>query len=462
MNASVDVAVVGGGIAGLAAAYELHRRGLQVRVLESAPRPGGVILTERFDGWVVDAGPDSLLVQKPAAVALCRELGIADRLVSTLLPRTAFVMRDGRLHPIVEGSFLGFPVRFGALAQSSLFTWGGKLRMACEVVVPRGAPAEDESIAAFVRRRFGGEAVDYLAEPLLAGIHAGDVERLSMRALFPRLLEAERQAGSVIRAFRALHVKPAPQGAFVSLPGGIGELVDALVGALPRGTIMVSSRVGEVARTGTFVIDSDAGRVDASALILSVPAYVSANLLRGIDTGLAGLCDGVAYASTATVAFGYRREQVRHPLAGTGYVVPRVERHPLLAATWVTSKWPRRAPEGHVLLRAFLGGGRDPHRLDRGDDELVATARQALEDTLDIDGDPVFARLFRWTRQSPQYEVGHLERVAAIEQRTASIPGLFLAGSGFRAIGIPDCIADGRGTAARAAAYVATRSTKTI
>ena len=459
---SVDVAIAGGGIAGLAAAYELHRRGLQVRVLEAGPRPGGVIVTERFDGWVVDGGPDSLLVQKPAAVALCRELGIADRLVPTLQPRTAYVMRDDVLHPIVEGSFLGFPVRFSALARSSLFSWGAKLRMAAEGVVPRGAHDEDESIAAFVRRRFGEEAADYLAEPLLAGIHAGDVERLSMRALFPRLLEAERQAGSVMRAFRALHVRPSPQGAFVSLPGGVGELVDALVAALPPGTIVTSARVTELARAGTFVVESDGGAVEAGAVILCVPAYAAANLLRRFDNTLAGLCDGVPYASTATVAFGYRRDQVRHPLNGTGFVVPRVERNPLLAATWVTSKWPGRAPEGHVLLRGFLGGGRDPHRLDRTDDELIETAREALEETLDIDGEPIFSRLYRWTRQSPQYEVGHQQRVAAIEQRLPSIPGLFLAGSGFRAIGIPDCIADARETASRAATYVATKSTKTV
>ena len=450
----LDVAVIGGGISGLAAGYELQRRGLQVRVLEAGTRPGGVIVTERRDGWILDGGPDSMLVQKPAAVALCRELGIADRLVSTLHPRTAYVMREGWLHPIVEGSFLGFPVRVSALARSSLFTAGGKLRMACEPFIPRAHGDEDESIASFVRRRFGEEAVDYLAEPLLAGIHAGDVDRLSMRALFPRLVDAERQAGSVIRSFRALRITPSPQGAFVSLPGGIGELVDALSGALRTGTLALSARVTELRRAGEYVIESPAGPLHARAVILSVPAYAAAKLLRGFDTTVAGLCDGVPYASTATVAFGYTRDQVPHPMRGSGYVVPRVERTPLLAATWVTSKWPGRAPEGHVLLRAFLGGGRDPHRLERPDDELIATARAELAETMAITGEPVFSQLFRWTRQSPQYEVGHLARVAAIERRVASIPGLFLAGSGFRAIGIPDCIADGRDTAARAAAFV--------
>ncbi|MBI4265090.1 MAG: protoporphyrinogen oxidase [Acidobacteria bacterium] len=457
----LDVAVVGGGIAGLAAAYELHRRGLRFRVLEAAPRLGGVIVTERFDGWVIDGGPDALLVQKPAAVALCRELGIGDRLVPTLQPRTAYVMRDGALHQIVEGSFLGLPVRVSALARSSLLTWRGRLRMACEVVVPRRAPADDESIAAFVRRRFGNEAVDYLAEPLLAGIHAGDVERLSMRALFPRLLEAERRSGSVIRAFRALQTPPSPQGAFVSLPGGIGELVEAIANVLPRDSVWTSARVGELRRAAIYAIESDAGAVRARAVILGVPAYVAAHLLRGVDTTLAELCGAGAYASTATVAFGYRRAQVRHSLNGSGFVVPRVERSPLLAATWVTSKWPDRAPEGHVLLRAFLGGGRDPHRLDRGDQELVDAAREALEKALAIEGAPLFARLFRWTRQSPQYDVGHLQRLDGIERRASAIPGLFLTGSGFRAIGIPDCIADGRETAARAATYLATNSTKT-
>jgi protoporphyrinogen/coproporphyrinogen III oxidase len=449
-----DVVVIGAGIAGLAAAYELGRRDIRVRLLEAAPRVGGVILTERFDGWVVDAGPDSLLVQKPAGVALCRELGIADRLMSTLEPRTAYVLRDGHLHEIPEGSFLGFPIRASALVKSSLFTWAGKLRMAAEMVVPRGPDGDDESIAAFVRRRFGAEAAEYLAEPLLAGIHAGDAERLSVRALFPRLVHAEQQTGSVIRSFRALRMKPSPQGAFVSLPGGIGELVDTLVTVLRPGTIACSARATHLRREATYVVESAAGTFRARAVVLAVPAYAAASLLRGLDTTLAGLCDSVPYASTATVAFGYRREQIRHPMRGSGFVVPRVEPSPLLAATWVSSKWPGRAPRDCALLRAFLGGGRDPVRLDQSDDELTTIARRALEDALDINGEPLFGRLFRWSRHTPQYEVGHLERLAAIEQRVRSIPGMFLTGSGFRAAGIPDCIADAREVAAAAAQHI--------
>jgi oxygen-dependent protoporphyrinogen oxidase len=468
VTAAVDVAIVGGGIAGLAAAWELQRRGVAVCLLEAAARLGGVILTERFDGWTIDAGPDSILVQKPAAVSLCRELGIADRLHPTLTPRTAYVLREGHLHPLLPGSALGFPIRLAPLATSQLFSPAGKLRMALEAVVPKrpgaaapsGEPAaaagSDESLASFVRRRFGREAVDYLAEPLLAGIHAGDVDRLSARALFPRLLDVEQTHGSVIRGFRALRVEPSEQGAFVSLPGGIAELVETLAAALKPGVVRLNARALELRRANGFAIETSDGIVQARATILAVPAYAASALLRAVDMTLAGLCDTIPYASTATVAFGYRREQVDHPLQGSGFVVPRIERSPLLAATWVTSKWPGRAPDGHVLLRGFLGGGRDPHRLDRSDEELRGSAREELEDLLRISGDPVFEpRVYRWTRQSPQYEVGHLDRVAAIERQLSAVPGLFIAGSGLRAIGIPDCVQDGRAQAARAAEFVA-------
>ena len=449
-----DVLIVGAGIAGLAAAYELQKRGLTVRVLEASDRPGGVISTERFDGWVIDAGPDSLLVQKPAAVALCRELGIAGRLVSTLPPRTAYILRDGRLHPIAEGSFLGFPISLRALAASSLFSLAGRVRMALEMAVPRREGDDDESVASFVQRRFGEEAADYIADPLLAGIHAGDAARLSMRALFPRLVDAERQSGSVVRAFRALRVKSSPQGAFVSLPGGVFELIEALTAALTPGTVVFNARATDLRRDHGFTIDTSAGQLQGRALLLAVPAYVAGGLLRSFDTTLAGLCERVPYASTATVAFGYRRDQVAHPLRGTGFVVPRIEHKALLAATWVTSKWPGRAPDGHVLIRGFLGGGRDPQRLERSDAELMETARDELAELLGIAGAPLLTRLYRWARQSPQYEVGHQQRLASIEARLSALPGVFVTGSGFRAIGIPDCIADGREVAARAAEFV--------
>ena len=415
-SAILDAAIVGGGISGLAAAYELQRRGLHVRVLEASARAGGVITTERFDGWVIDGGPDSILVSKPAAVALCRELGIDNRLVSTLTPRTAYILRDDRLHRIAEGSFLGFPLDAKSLARASVFTIGGRLRMAAELFIPRRGGEEDESVGTFVRRRFGEEAVDYLDEPLLAGIHAGDVDRLSTLSLFPRLLEAERQSGSVLRAFRAMRARPSAQGAFVSFPGGAAEIVEALLAALAPETVCLSTRVTDIHRHAEYRLETGSETIQACAVILAVPAYVAGSLLRVFDTTIAAMCEGIPYASTATVALGYRREQVTHPMEGSGFVVPRVERSPLLAATWVTSKWPHRAPDGHVLLRGFLGGGRDPRRLDAEDEDLVSLVVDELTELLGITGTPLFTRLFRWTKQSPQYEVGHLQRVAIIEQ----------------------------------------------
>jgi protoporphyrinogen/coproporphyrinogen III oxidase len=450
---SADVVVIGGGIAGLAAAYDLSAAGRTVRVLDGGHTPGGVMQTERMDGWVVDRGPDSFLVQKPAALTLCTDLGLEPRLISTLEPRTAYVLRDGRLHPLPEGSFLGFPVSLRGLAMSPLFTPLGKARMALEALVPPRTlePDEDESIAEFVARRFGREAVDYLAEPLLAGIHAGDVDRLSVRLLFPRLVDTENQHGSLLRAFRALKPKPSARGAFVSLAGGVGELVDALVARLPPGSVVPGCRATSVERDPAgYVLATGAGPFTARAVLLAVPSYEAATLLRGLDAPLAALCDGVDYASTATVALGYRAEQVAHPMRGTGFVVPRAEGRALLAATWVTSKWPGRAPPGHVLLRAFFGGGRDPQRLDQHDDQgLAHLATQELGEVLGITGPPVLTRVARWIRQSPQYVVGHGRRVRKIDAGFDAHPGLFGAGSGFGAIGIPDCIAHGRDTARR-------------
>jgi oxygen-dependent protoporphyrinogen oxidase len=464
MSGTFDVVVVGGGIAGLAAAHDLAAAGRLVRVVDAAPQPGGVMQTVRDGGWVVDRGPDSFLVQKPAAIALCSELGLQSQLVSTLEPRTAYVLRDGRLHPLPEGSFLGFPVSLRGLAATSLFSPLGKLRMAAEAVIPSRVWEEDddESIAAFVARRFGREAVDYLAEPLLAGIHAGDVDALSVRLLFPRLVDTERQYGSVLRAFRALKPRPSPRGAFMSLTGGVGALVDALVAHLPAGAIMRACRARLVGRdigTGGYVVETSAGRLAASAVLMAVPSYEAASLIRDFDRSLASQCDGVGYASTATVALGYRAEQVHHPMRGTGFVVPRAEGSAILAATWVTSKWPARAPHGHVLLRAFLGGGRDPQRLEQSDDaRLTQLASDALGEVLGITGTPVLTSVTRWVRQSPQYVVGHSARVRAIEARLAAHDGLYGAGSGFGAIGIPDCIAAGRAAATRILDWLGTSS----
>jgi protoporphyrinogen/coproporphyrinogen III oxidase len=457
MNAAgADVAIVGGGIAGLAAAYELAQHGVPFALFEAGDRAGGVIVSEQIEGYTVDGGPDALLVQKPDAIRLCRELGLGDRLLPTKLPRLAYIQRGGRLHPLPAGSVLGIPTRIAPFLRTALFSWAGKLRMAAEIFVPPKRDGADESIAAFITRRFGAEATTYLAEPLLAGIHAGDVDRLSMRALFPRFVEDERTHGSLLRAFRLRARAPvSADGAFRSLPGGLSELVAALVAALPPDTIRLKSRITRISGAGPFHVEAGGHRAaEARAVIVAAPAYATAAMLRDADGEIARLCGEIPYASVGTIALAFRRDDVRHPLNGSGFVVPRVEAAGILAASWLSSKWPQRAPDGRVLLRAFVGGARDPRMLERSDPELVAQAIAALTPLLGIRAQPIFSRVYRFERANAQHEVGHLVRVAAIDRALARAPGLFLTGSGLRGVGIPDCIADARATAQQVIAWL--------
>jgi protoporphyrinogen/coproporphyrinogen III oxidase len=458
-----DVVIVGGGIAGLAAAFELHKLGVSFVVLEQAPRPGGVIVSEQLDGYTIDAGPDALLVQKREGIALCQELGLGDRLVSTLPPRLAYIQRNGRLHPLPAASVLGIPTEFGPFVRTGLFSWPGKLRMAAEVLVPRRGRRDgpfqddDESIGAFMTRRFGREATLYLAEPLLAGIHAGDVDRLSLRALFPRFADAERTDGSLIRAFRRRRQPRSDDGAFKSLPGGLGEMVGALVARLPPGGVRTAAAVTRVYRSGAdegFIVEAGGSIYEGRALILATPAYATASIVRPLDEELASRCAEIRYASIATVAMAFARDAVGHPLNGSGYVVPRVESNGILAATWLSSKWPHRAPPGKVLLRTFIGGSRDPDALGEPDAALVARSLAAIRPILSVTGEPLFTRVYRFDRASAQHEVGHLARLKAIERRLEQHPGLFITGSGFRGVGIPDCVSDARATAAGASRWL--------
>jgi oxygen-dependent protoporphyrinogen oxidase len=463
----VDVVIVGGGIAGLATAYELSKRRRSFVVLEQAARPGGVIHSEELGGFTIDGGPDSLLIQKPQAIQLCEELGLGGRLVTTRLPRLAYIQRGGRLYPLPAASVLGIPTRVRPFVGTGLFTWAGKARMGAELFVSRREDDGDESIGSFIKRRFGHEAATYLAEPLLAGIHAGDVDRLSIAALFPRLVDAEQKHGSLLRAFRSNAHQgadqprtenqnlepgtrtPNPDGAFKSLPGGLGEMVRALVADLGTGNVRTSCGAMSVTGRGPFTVLTRTGdSIDARAVVVATPAYVTATLLRERDPALAALCAEIPYASTATIVLAFRRAAIADPLKGSGFVVPKVENTGLLAGSWLSSKWPHRAPDDdHVLLRTFVGGARDPQALDRSDDELVALSIRALHPLIGISGEPLFTRVYRFDRGNAQHEVGHLERVAAIDRALARHPGVFVTGSGFRGVGIPDCVADGRVTA---------------
>jgi oxygen-dependent protoporphyrinogen oxidase len=454
------IAIIGGGISGLSAAYELATRRVPFVLLEASPRAGGLVRTEHVDGFTIDAGADSFLAAKPAAVALCEALGLGPRLMASTPPRTAYVHARGRLHPLPSPSVLGIPVTWGGIARYSLLPIGARLQLARALASDRvlGSRSEprDESVADFYRREFGPATVSLIAQPLLGGIHAGDVERLSILAVAPRLAAAAA-AG---RRFAAPAHTRAGDGLFKALRGGMGELVAAIEARLPRGSARTASGADALGREGKRWRVASAGETfDARAVIVAAPAHAAARLLGPIDPVLGGLCAEIAYVSTVSIALGWPRADVAHPLRGSGFVVARQHsRLRITACTWVSSKWQDRAPTGMVLLRAFLGGAVQPSVEDRSDAALVDVAVRDVSSVLGITGPPQLVRVQRWTRAGAQHDVGHAARLASIDGRLASLPGLFVTGSGFRSIGVPDCVADGRAAAARAADFVALES----
>ena len=453
---ATPVAVVGGGIAGLRAALVLHERGHRFALFEAREHLGGVIRTEHEKGFLLEGGPDSFLVQKPEGMALVRSLGLADRLVPTNpSSRAVFVLRGGRLLPMPEGMTLTVPTRVWPVLTSPLFSWRAKLRMGLDLVRPARADEGDESIASFVRRRFGAEVLERLGEPLLAGIHAGDPETLSLRATFPRLAALEQAHGSVVRGLRAA-AKPAPgafPSAFASLQGGLGELVLALAKQLPAGAVRTSCAVRALRRDDQgFTLHLGSGEERTfKALVVALPAPAAAPLLEPVSKDVASSLSGIRFASTVVLVLGYKREDVGHALEGYGLLVPRGEGLRTTALSFHSTKLPGRVPEGHVMLRVFLGGINDGGVVYLKDAELLELARREMGPVLGLRGEPVLARVFRWPHATPQMEVGHLARVARIEQAAAAVRGLFLTGAGLWGTGLPDTI----GAAQRAGAAAA-------
>ncbi|MGH9410071.1 MAG: protoporphyrinogen oxidase [Vicinamibacterales bacterium] len=466
------ILIVGSGITGLTAAYALHRLGLRPRVLEAAPRSGGLIYSERVDGFTIEAGPDSVLSVKPAALELIDQLGLSARVQHVRPPGGAYVLRGRRLYRLPRPSLLGIPLTWRGLARYDLLPWHARVRLALEPTVPRRRSEADESVASFFRRRFGPDTVDLIAQPLLGGIHAGDIEQLSMASLFPRLRDLERTRGRVLGVGPGSDLgrtrdwpEPYPGHAagtspFMSLTGGMGTLVDALEHTLPPGTIDYGARVERLTRTADgwrLDVHSDAGpRTEtARAVIFACPARVVSTLVSAVDREAADLCARVPYVSTASVALAWPRSAVAHPLSGTGFVVARSRTDVrVTACTWVSSKWDGRAPDEAVLVRVFIGGAHDPAAPSLGDAELVAIVRRDLDRVLGIGAEPMLARVHRWLDAGAQHTVGHLDRTDRVERRLSAAGGLFAAGSGFRSVGIPDCIADARRAATEAADYL--------
>jgi oxygen-dependent protoporphyrinogen oxidase len=470
---SSHVIVIGGGIAGLSTAYALQEQARLARVplactlIESRERLGGVILTERVGDFVIEAGPDSLLTQKPWGLDLCQALGISDRLIGTNdRQRRIYIFWGGRLHPLPQGLMLIVPTRFGPLLHSQLLSWPGKLRMGLEYFLPPRPPNGDESLAGFVRRRLGREALEKIADPLLAGIYAGSADDMSLLATFPRLRELESTHGGLIRgalAQRRAMRRAASSGSpptttmFMAPRGGMAEIVEALTSRLDRIVKRLGRTVqrvvphgdGPAGPHGYAVHLDDATSVYADMVVFATPAPITASLVEGFHPRLAEALRTIPYVSSATVSLAYRRRDVSHPLDGFGFLVGKREGRRVMAATWTSTKFAYRAPADAVLIRSFIGGVGCEELVGLDDVALIQLVREELGAMLGITATPLLARVYSWERANPQYSVGHLERVDAMEQLLVPYPGLFLTGSAYRGVGIPDCIHQGVLTAER-------------
>jgi protoporphyrinogen/coproporphyrinogen III oxidase len=448
------IVIVGAGITGLATAHALLAKmpDADVTLLESATRAGGNISTERADGFIIDRGPDSWVSAKPQATALAREVGLEPELVGTIeANRRVYVAAKEGLFSLPEGFVLGVPTRIWPIVTTPLFSVGAKIRMGLEPFVPRRvANGADESIASFVTRRLGKEVADRLVAPLLGGIYGGDANELSIRATLPQFVEAEAKHGSLVRAMRAQQGATTkngkPASAFLTLRGGIGGLIDRLAEGVGD-RLRKSERVSSVSRLaaddarGRFALEIEGGPPRfADAVVLAVPARAASRILAAIEPRASELLGAIPHASSAVVFLALRREDVHRRLDATGYIVPRTLGSPVMAATWVTSKWDGRAPEGTVLLRVFLGGRGNDELVTRDDAALVTLAKDEIRARMGADGEPILVRVHRFMHASAQPLVGHLGRIAEVNERLAGLPGLYAAGSGYDGVGIPDCV----------------------
>ncbi|WP_206028595.1 protoporphyrinogen oxidase [Thalassoroseus pseudoceratinae] len=463
------IAVIGGGFSGLAAANRLgelrqeHDTPCEITLFDANDRFGGVLGTVNIGGYRVETGADSFITNKPWAVDLCKRLGIADRLISTdETYRRSLVLHRGRPVPVPDGFMLMTPAKVWPVLRSPLFSWTGKIRMGLETIVPRRRSSEggddDESLADFVRRRFGNEALERLVQPLVGGIYTSDPEKLSLRATLSRFLDMERDHRSLILASRKQQRNQpterssgARYGLFATPDEGISVLVNALAERVQEladcqlGKPVTSVRQREDSR---WILGfSDADDVEFDAVVMALPAWRAAGLLDDTDSELAGLLSEIEYASTAIVVSGHRLADIQHPMDAFGMVVPAIEKRRILAVSMTSRKFPGRAPDGCIQLRTFVGGAMQPEELDATDEEITDVVQQELAEIFGVCGEPDFVHVARWNRAMPQYHLGHLERVRHIEDRVRNHRGLALAGNAFHGVGVPDVIHRGETSA---------------
>lgn len=476
------VVIVGGGIAGLSTAYYLQKQAreqalpLRFLLLEKEERTGGKIMTVTTDSYIIETGPDSFLARKKAALELCREFGLEGELVGTNpLAKKTYIVHKGKLERIPPGTNMGIPTQFTPFASTRLISPLGKARALLDLILPRSRGTDDQSLGHFIARRLGTEVLDAIVEPILAGIYAGDARQLSLRATFPQFETMERQYRSLILGILAQKkaMNPAPPPAaeeqglpksmFLTLKSGLSTLAAKTAEALESASVRTGVKATQVEKrteeSGTYYyVHLDPGEpVKADAVVLATPAFAAAALVPQ-ESQTARYLRQIPYVSVATVILAYPQEAFPHPLDGSGFVVPRKEGRAVTACTWISSKWSHTAPPGQVLLRCYVGRAGMEAIVDRSDDEILAHVRHDLAELVGLMQKPTYSLVTRWHQAMPQYTVGHLERLQEIEaERKARWPGLFLAGAGYRGLGVPDCILDGRKTAEQVVAYLKER-----
>lgn len=459
------IAVVGAGISGLAAAHRITELApdCEIRLFEGQDRVGGVLATVHEDGYQVELSADNFITTQPWGLELVERLGLKDQLVQTNPAcRRTFVMRKKRLYSLPDGFLMMAPTKMWPMAVTPVLSPFGKMRAGVEYFLPPSKDDADESMAGFVRRRLGREVFERLVEPLVSGVYAADMEKLSLLATLPRFREMERKHGSLIRAMRkqmsaqrakGKHVDQsgARYSMFVTLEAGLSSLVDTLAARLPDGTIRLGTAVEGIGQEGgTWQVSLADGQLERfDAVILATPSHVAAALLKPIDGTLAADLASIEHEGTAIVTMAFENSQIKHPMNGAGFVVPGIEGSPILAGSFSSQKYLHRAPDGKSLIRTFVGGARAPEMAEMPDEKLVPLVLEELRGVLGISGKPIYQITAHWPRTMPQYHVGHLDLVARINDRSSAIAGLGLAGNAYDGVGIPACIHSGETAAER-------------
>lgn len=448
------IAIVGGGITGLSAAYylqkeiEKHDLPYEIKLIEASPDFGGKIKTVRRDGFIIERGPDSFLERKRPTIKLIEALGMEDQLVRNGTGQS-YVLVKNKLHKIPPGSFMGIPVQMEPFVFSSLFSLRGKLRGAMDLVLPKGKPVADQSLGHFFRRRFGNEIVDNLIEPLLGGIYSGNMDDMSLMATFPNFYALEQKYGSLIKGLKATMPKPTKSkskkpGAFLAFRNGFESLVEELVQQINPDTLLANTKVDHIEKkdTGYHLLLSNGEVYMADAIMMTTPHFVLPKVLSQYD--FFNVFNDIPVTSVANVALAFDASAIKQDIDGTGYVISRKSGTRITACTWTNKKWPTTTPPGKVLLRSYVGKPDDQGIVDLSDEEITAIVLKDLGRTMKITKDPEFTVITRWKHARPQYTVGHLDRLTEVRRQIGEqLPGLFLAGSSYEGVGIPDCIQQG-------------------